>query len=210
MHRYDLHIHTTHSGDCISPIEGIIAAARSKGLRGVAITDHDTVSGVKEAEKLAGRDFLIIPGVEISSRDGHILGLGIRKTVPKGLPATETVARVRKLGGIAVAAHPFGFGLRPFAVLKADYDAIEVYNPRRYFANRIARRYAEREGLAVAAGSDAHHPCQVGLAGIEVRGKPTVRDVLKQVKAGKAGIFGRSLPPREYLRRIMFRIRHLK
>ncbi len=210
MPRYDLHVHTTHSGDCICPIEEIIAVARERGLRGVAITDHDTVRGIKEAEKLAGKDFLIIPGVEVSSLDGHILGLGIRKTVPKGLPAAETVARIRKLGGIAVAAHPFGFGLKPFAVLKADYDAIEVFNPRRYLANRTTRKYVEREGLAVAAGSDAHHPNQVGLAGVEVRGKPTVRDVLKQVKAGKAGIFGRSLPPSEYLRRVVFKIRHLR
>ena len=210
MPKYDLHVHTTHSGDCDCPIDDIIAVAKSKGLRGIAITDHNTTVGIKEAEKKAGKNLLIIPGVEVSSKDGHILGLGIRKAPPQGKPAAETVAAIRKLGGTAIVAHPFGLCKKPFAILKSDYDAVEVFNPRRYLANRFAKKYVEDHKLAKAAGSDAHHPNHVGLAGVEITGKPTVTNILKQIKTGKAKPYGETLPASEYFKRIIYKAKNLR
>ena len=201
---YDLHVHTSYSGDCRCTVKDVIMAAKAKGLRGIGITDHNSIQGIKEALKLSGKDFLIIPGIEVSSKDGHILGLGINKPVPTGLPAAETVKLIREQGGIAIAAHPFGLSLKPFAALKAEYDAIEVFNSRRYIANHIARRFAERRHLPMTAGSDAHNPDEVGLAGIRVRGEPNVNSVLEKIKKGETLVFGRTLPLGNYLRRVLY------
>lgn len=203
---YDLHVHTSHSGDCNCLVKDVVREAKAKGLRGIGITDHNSIRGIKEAVKLSGKNFLIIPGIEVSSKDGHILGLGISKLVPAGLPAAETVKLIRKQGGIAVAAHPFGLSLKPFAALRAEYDAIEVFNPRRYFANRLARRFAEQRALPTIAGSDAHNPGEVGLAGIKVKSNANVKSLLKKVKEGEVSTFGRTLPLRDYLRRVLYKV----
>ena len=208
MAKYDLHVHTSYSGDCISPVKEVVKAAKAKGLRGIAITDHDTIRGVEKSRKLSGDELLIIPGIEVTSKDGHILGLGIDESVPKGLPAAETVDRIRELGGIAVAAHPFSFCAKPFVALKAEHDAIEAFNSRRYLANHLVRRFAELKGLPVTAGSDAHRPDEVGLAGLEIGGEPSVDNVLRKIKKKEVSIFGSHLPLRNYASRVIFKILH--
>lgn len=76
----DLHTHTTASDGQYSPSE-LIKMAKEKGIERLAITDHDTVSGLDEAVRAAaklGLDF--VPGIEISTHKGveiHMLGLGI-------------------------------------------------------------------------------------------------------------------------------------
>jgi hypothetical protein len=187
-------------------VKDVIREAKARGLRGIAVTDHDSIQGVKEASELSGKNFLIIPGIEVSSKDGHILGLGISELVPAGLPASETVKLIKKQDGIAVAAHPFGLSLKPLAALRAEYDAVEVFNPRRYFANHLARRFAERRGLPMIAGSDAHNPSEVGLAGIRVESKFNTNSVLEKVKRGEVSTFGRTLPLRDYLRRALHKV----
>lgn len=183
--------------------------AKARGLDGIAITDHDTIEGHAEAKKLSGRDFVIIPGVEISSADGHILGLGVSKLMPRGLSAEETVKRIRGQGGIAVAAHPFAFGRRPGVVHKARFDAIEVFNSRALFlANPLAREFAEKNHLPVTAGSDAHYCDEIGLASVTLNCKANVGSILKEIKGGRASISGRTLPLWSYLRGALHRIIH--
>lgn len=175
--------------------------ARSRGLSGIAITDHDSIDGNLEAERLNLKDFVVIPGIEVSSRDGHILGLNVKEPIPLGLPAAKTVALIREQGGMAVAAHPFGLGRKIGAVLKAKFDAIEVFNSRTYFGNSLAREFAERNKLPMVAGSDAHYPDEIGLAGIEVNCEPRVDAVLSSIAQGEVTVFGQLLPPFTYLRR---------
>lgn len=201
LSRYDLHVHTRYSRDgrC-TPLEAV-RTARSKGLSGIAITDHDSINGNLEAARLNLKDFVVIPGIEVSSKDGHILGLNVMEPIPPGLPAAETVALIREQGGIAVAAHPFGLGRKIGAVLKAKFDAIEVFNSRTYFGNSLAREFAEKNKLPMVAGSDAHYPDEIGLAGVEVNCKPTVDAVLSSIVRREIAVFGQLLPPFTYLRR---------
>lgn len=208
MLTFDLHVHTVHSGDSPCEVEEAVEAAKKKGLDGIAITDHDSMAGLGEAFELTDNgDLMIIPGIEISSDDGHILGFGIDKPISPGLSALETVSRVREAGGIAISAHPFGLGWKPFSALKADFDAIEVYNPRRLLGNRLAKKYALEEGIPVSAGSDAHFCEEIGLAGVEINmeGSPQVERVLEEIRRGKVSVFGRALPLSGYLRRALFR-----
>jgi predicted metal-dependent phosphoesterase TrpH len=176
----DLHTHSFFSGDGVSSPEEIITAARAKGLHGFAITDHNTCEAVhylleKKLMREDGKpvdDFLIIPGVEITTADGHLLCIGA--ALPgaaklKGQPAHEICNLIHRHGGLAIPPHPYDLfraGIR-FSVLETlPIDAIEVFNAattlRRY--NRYAFKYAQERCLPMTAASDAHHAAAVGTA----------------------------------------------
>lgn len=202
MFRLDLHVHTKYSKDCSCSVAQAVKAAKAAGLKGIAVTDHNSVGGNAEAVKLSSKEFLVIPGIEVSSRDGHILGLGISELIPRDLPAAKTVKLIREQGGIAIAAHPFGLARKVGLVFKARFDAIEVFNSRAYFiSNGLARRFAERNRLPMTAGSDAHYPDEIGLAGVMMNCKLKPETVLKTIARGETSIFGRSLSPALYLGR---------
>jgi hypothetical protein len=209
LFRLDLHVHTKYSKDCFHSVAEAVKAAKAAGLKGIAITDHNSVGGLREAAKLSSKEFLVIPGIEVSSRDGHILGLGISELIPRDLPAAKTVKLIREQGGIAIAAHPFGLVRKIGSVFKTRFDAIEVFNSRAYFiSNGLARKFAERNRLPMIAGSDAHHPDEIGLAGVSMNCELKLETVLKTIKQGKTSIFGRYLPPTLFLQRALRRLYH--
>lgn len=163
--KLDLHIHSAASADGRMSPDEILYRCREEGLQGAAVCDHDRVM----SEDRADADFLWIPGVEVSTDYGHLLGLFV--TVP--IPAGDFVAAVEAIhaaGGIAVLAHPFarrreGDALLPILPL---LDGIEVYNSRAMRknsrANVMAEEFAAVHGLCRFAGSDAHVAEEVGMA----------------------------------------------
>jgi predicted metal-dependent phosphoesterase TrpH len=176
----DLHTHSFFSGDGVSSPEEIITAARAKGLHGFAITDHNTCEavtyllqkGLMREDGKSVDDFLIIPGVEVTTAEGHLLCIGATLPDPpklKGRPAHEVCNLIHERGGLAIPPHPYDLfraGIR-FSVLETlPIDAIEVFNAattlRRY--NKYAFRYAQERGLPMTAASDAHHAAAVGTA----------------------------------------------
>jgi predicted metal-dependent phosphoesterase TrpH len=176
----DLHTHSFFSGDGVSRPEEIITAARAKGLHGFAITDHNTCEavtyllqkGLMREDGKSVDDFLIIPGVEVTTAEGHLLCIGATLPDPpklKGRPAHEVCNLIHERGGLAIPPHPYDLfraGIR-FSVLETlPIDAIEVFNAattlRRY--NKYAFRYAQERGLPMTAASDAHHAAAVGTA----------------------------------------------
>ncbi|RLI95729.1 MAG: phosphoesterase, partial [Candidatus Aenigmatarchaeota archaeon] len=131
--RFELHCHTLHSRISIpcgleKPSE-VVKQAAKVGLDGIAITDHDTTNGWDEARKEAKKQgIMFIPGIEVSSGMGHILGLGVSEGVPSNMGIGETVDQIRERGGIAIAAHPFdirGHGIRHRL---SEADAAEAFN----------------------------------------------------------------------------------
>ena len=176
LHRFDLHLHTYYSSDgCASP-EAMIAAAKKRGLSGIAITDHNTCDAVEHlarrglirADGASVDGFLIIPGVEVSTADGHLLCLGTTLPQMKGRPAGEVVAAIQERGGIAIAPHPFDTfraGIREEVLDQLPLNALETFNSAvslRSF-NEKAAAYAKRRGLAATSSSDAHHASAAGL-----------------------------------------------
>jgi len=170
LHRFDLHVHSFFSKDAAGSPETLIAAARARGLSGIAITDHDTCEA---HEYLKGKPvpdgFLVVPGVEVSTASGHLLCLGITLPRLKGAPAGEVLEMVKAGGGIAVPAHPFDrwrAGIRPAVLDTLELEALEVFNAavtsRGY--NERALAYARGRGLSMLAGSDAHHGSAVGIS----------------------------------------------
>src|SRR5438046_143444 len=114
----------------VSPTD-LVACARQLRLDGIAITDHNSVAGIREAEAAAG-DLIILPGIEISTRSGHVIAYGVREPIPRDLSVGETVERITALGGVAVAAHPYRFwsGVGEAALSKARFAAYETCNAR--------------------------------------------------------------------------------
>lgn len=198
--RFDLHVHSSCS-DGRDGVKEILEAAVEKKLDGIAITDHDTLEGSFEAERIVrDRDLslLVIPGVEVSTSDGHLLALGIRELPTKGKSPEETIEFVHDRGGIAIVSHPYHL-FRHAMYRIPDCDAVEVYNSKYIFgiANWWAKRKAERRGLPMVAGSDAHMAKTVGLGVtlIEVEDGCEVSDVLVTIRAGRVKIDGSKTSP---------------
>lgn len=103
----DLHTHSTASDGTLTPAE-LVAYARAKGVKAIALTDHDTVSGISAATAAASRlgGIEVIPGIELSARskgETHILGYFIDSTNPALLGALEEIGRVRVQRGFETA-----------------------------------------------------------------------------------------------------------
>ena len=196
----DLHIHTVRSSDAhIEPRE-LVAAAKRLGLFAIAVTDHNTVAGVRAVVTLArGQDVLVVPGVEVSSRDGHVLALGVSEDITAGLAADETIRRIEDLGGLAIAAHPGRVytGLRDDVVREAGFRAVEVANGHSSRGlNRSARRLAAGLGTATTGGSDAHFPEEVGNCRTAFPAAPAdVEGVLEAIRAREVKAVGEGLGP---------------
>jgi len=167
--KYDLHIHTKYSKCSNLKPDVVLATAKKKGLDGIAIVDHNTQEGIKRAIKAGSKyDILVIPGMEISSRDGHILALGIEEKIPRDISAEETIELIHDQDGIATAPHPFdiesqGVG---WLVRKLNFDCIEVFNSINVdkLANRRAMKVSKYLRITHVAGSDAHTRDMVGLS----------------------------------------------
>jgi len=196
--RADLHVHTTYSNDSLITPKDLIYYAKKNGLNAVAVTDHDYLDGAIKIAKETP-DFLVIPGMEISSIDGHIVALNINEPIPRGLTAKETVERIHTAGGIAIACHPYVYfkGSLQNAVCK-EFDAIEVINARAVpFKKSIkkAQEAAKKFCLSQVAGTDAHYGPQIGYGYTTIDAKePTVEAVAQAILQGYCQPHGQQVP----------------
>jgi predicted metal-dependent phosphoesterase TrpH len=175
----DLHIHTLAS-DGLSGVEDVLAAALDRHLSVIAITDHERIDAAVVAQRLAQERELplrVIVGEEITTRNGHLVGLFMTQRIKPWGTMRDAVARVHDQGGICIVAHP----LVPYPLCASERtirrllddadlarhpDAIEAFNPttaRMRWSRRVPAFVAE-VGLAAVASSDAHHADSVGRA----------------------------------------------
>ena len=165
----DIHIHSNHSDGLGSIPEIMEYVQNHTDLKVIAITDHNTLEGARFARSLAELyDFEVVVGEEVSSKQGHVIGLFLEEEVRAGMSAADTVRAIEEQGGIAVIAHPFSpkgvFGPRGenlFAAAANDwaFHAFETYNslPFLVWANSMAAKtLAGGRGIAATGGSDAH------------------------------------------------------
>ncbi len=198
MIKAELHVHSNHS-DGRDSVKKIILRAVEIGIDAIAITDHDTLSGSFEAMEFVSDenlDIIVIPGVEISTSEGHLLAYGIKKDIESGLKLIESVREVRRQNGIAAISHPFQ--IERHGVVKAEMfrfvDAIEVFNAKYItgFFNYLSFRLAKKYGKAMIAGSDAHRAEAIGYGITNV----FCEDIIRGIKLGKTEICGRRIPLR--------------
>jgi glycosyltransferase involved in cell wall biosynthesis len=170
----DLHMHTDHSSDCATPVEVLLATAKARGLGAIAVTDHNVISGAFEAQAKASGIKLIV-GEEVKTADqGEVIGLFLRELIPRGLTLQETIAEIKRQGGVVYVPHPFDrmHAVPDYEHLMAvldDVDAIEVFNPRVAIQefNEEAARFAAKYRIPAGAGSDAH--VAQGLGSVRIR-----------------------------------------
>ncbi len=174
----DLHMHTDHSYDCATPVEVLLASAREQGLGAIAVTDHNEISGALEAQRqAASAGVKVIVGEEVKTAgEGEVIGLFIEEKIPRGLSLHETVAEIRRQGGVVYVPHPFD---RMHSVpdyehlleILDEVDAIEVFNPRVAIGafNDEAGRFAAKYRIPAGAGSDSHVAQGLGSVRIQMR-----------------------------------------
>jgi predicted metal-dependent phosphoesterase TrpH/glycosyltransferase involved in cell wall biosynthesis len=173
----DLHMHTDHSPDCATPVDVLLATARERGLGAIAITDHNEISGALEAREMARRDGgpKVIVAEEVKTAEqGEVIGLFVEERIPRDLTMAETIAEIRRQGGIVYVPHPFD---RLHSVPDYEHlldiveqiDILEVFNPRVALTafNDEAERFAAKYRIVPGAGSDAH--VAQGLGSVRIR-----------------------------------------
>jgi predicted metal-dependent phosphoesterase TrpH len=174
----DLHMHTDHSPDCATPVEVLLETARDRGLGAIAITDHDEVSGALEARRIAaetGVDIKVIVAEEVKTAEqGEVIGLFLEERIPPGMTMAETIAAIRRQGGLVYVPHPFDrFHSVPdyehLIDIVGEIDVLEVFNPRVALTafNEEAERFARKYRIVPGAGSDSH--VAQGLGSVRVR-----------------------------------------
>jgi len=188
----DFHIHTIFSYDGLPSPEEVVEAALSKKIDCIAICDHGKIQGAFEARKFAkDKPILVIPGIEVKSKEGDILGLNNQKKIPDGLSVKETIEQILKQGGMAAIAHPFDYFL-PFNQIEKYISffqekrvAIEIFNGSLFFnfANLEAQTFADQNNLPFIVGSDAHSIDFIGKAFLEIpKDNLTIEEVLEEIK----------------------------
>lgn len=192
----DFHCHTFFSFDSNSSPKEMVEAAIKKGIDCLAITDHNEIKGALEAIELAkGKKILIVPGIEIKTKEGDIIGLNLKEKV-EAKNAKEAIKEIKKRGGFVILPHPFGFFVSFKGNLKeilGEIDAIEVLNGAIFGnGNKKAKKFAEKWNLPFVAGSDAHSPKFIGKCWFEVKGENLkIEEIFKKIKEKKVKIGGR-------------------
>jgi len=195
MLKIDMHVHTWYS-DSTASVNEVLEVARRKGLDGVAITDHHTLLGAYEAQRIS-RGLIIIPGEEIKTKRGEILALGLTRPVPKYLPINEALRRIHLQGGLAIIPHPtlpFFSKLKAKDLMHLPIDGLEAISaatplPQHYLKKNL--ELAKNLGLIITAGSDSHFPETVGDAYTLVNSKTRkLDDILHAIKQGRTAIRG--------------------
>lgn len=190
LKRFDFHVHSFFSKDACNSPEDLIASAQKRGLSGIAITDHDSCEA---HEYLRGRsipdNFLVIPGVEVSTAEGHMLCIGATLPYLKKQPASRVFEEIKKAGGMAIPAHPYDqwrAGIREEILDTLPLETLEVFNAATSEkSNAKALAYARKRGLGMTAGSDAHHCSAVGVSATELDVEElTVPAVLAALRRG--------------------------
>ncbi len=189
--KLDLHVHTINSRDGHTRPEDLSKIVPSRGLDGVAVTDHNVLSMIKVDR------IIIIPGIEISTRHGHLLALDAQDPVKRGLSADETVETIHRQNGLAVLPHPYDFlrsSLRPRRLLK-EVDAVETVNASSPFfalSKWFAEGFANHASLPVTGGSDSHIPETVGngytIVDAESR---SVDSIIEAIRKGRTQAYGK-------------------
>jgi predicted metal-dependent phosphoesterase TrpH len=211
MGRADIHMHSTAS-DGFATVQQMLDHITHMGtLDVIAITDHDVLDASLWAyEHRHDYPFDIIPGLEVSSAEGHVLALWVTRPIAKGMSLKDTVTAIHKQGGLAILAHPFEMVVAPDACLRylrnpeivreAGIDAIEVHNAGALTPgnNILARRLAAKLKLPIVGNSDGHSLAAIGCGMTHFAGRGA-EDFRSAVLRRATLVTGRHWPLPDYV-----------
>jgi predicted metal-dependent phosphoesterase TrpH len=216
----DLHVHSDYS-DSVASVEEILEHVQNKtDLSIIAITDHDTIAGALKAKRIAEEKhyrFDVIVGEEISTKEGHVIGLFLKEKVTEGISAHDAIIEIHRQGGLAISAHPFfisrfndkldepiakGIGAATLIHEKHNIDAIEVVNGTPVFnRSNFKSRYFNRLLMfkAEVGGSDAHILEGIGKGYTLFEGK-SVADLKRAIRKRETQAYRSRWDPIELLK----------
>jgi predicted metal-dependent phosphoesterase TrpH len=173
--RADFHIHTRYSMDSTSALEDIISRCREMDINCIAVTDHNAFEGAVRMKELA--PFTVIPGEEILTPNGEIIGYFMKEYVPSNQPLETVIAALKAQGALVAIPHPFdtfrglrNLDSRQLDILGSQIDIVEVFNARTLLPGDSdkADAFARKHKLPGSAGSDAHSTREIGRAYVEM------------------------------------------
>lgn len=192
---FELHCHTHHSRGINIPTEvmmsprKVVRLAKKAGIDGLAITDHRVATAWKEAREEARKQGIIfIPGMELETSGGHVIGLGLNEAVKNHLSVEETMESIREQGGLSVAPHPYDIKNDGVKDLFVKADAVEVFNS--FTLDRLSNWYTQRKaksaGKPMIVGSDVHMPDMMGLS-VNVADAHDMDGLFREIRKGRVG-----------------------
>ncbi len=205
--KLDLHVHTVGSYDGHTRREDLPQIIASRGLDGVAVTEHDRF----DPPKLHGT--LVLPAVEISSQDGHVIGLGVHELIEPKLPADETIRRIHDQKAVAIIPHPYDAVCEcvKIARLKEKPDAVETVNADAfsfYVSNWLARKDAQKFKLPEVGGSDSHIPQTIGDAYSVVEATSKDLDaIIEAIRLGRVRAEGHATSAWNKMRKLSYKFK---
>ncbi len=169
-----MHIHTEYSMDCTMSLEEIIARCLEVGINCLGIADHNKLTGALKMKEIA--PFPIIPGEEILTTEGEVIGFFLSQEIPSKLSMKETMARIKAQNGLVCIPHPYDklrfslFKDQVFEDIIREVDIIEAFNARSLSRASSTRAWqlARKYGKLTSAGSDAHTLPEIGNAYVEM------------------------------------------
>ena len=179
--------------------EKIVKVARSRGLDGIAITDHGTLLGAFETANYASEDFLVIIGAELAFKEGEIIGLFLKEEISSNT-ILSAIDEIHAQSGIVVLPHPFKRNYRWHPDIIERIDAIEVFNARgepkkQPSKNSLANSLAQSYDKSSTGGSDAHFYFEVGRGFTLVSGNLSLNDIKLAIVEGYTSGGGRISSP---------------
>jgi len=199
--RVEFHCHSSCSFDGLPAPTDVLLRAKGLGISAVAITDHNTMDGYFRARDAGVPGVVLIPGMEIDTRDGEVLALFIDRPISSELSVEDTVREIRGQGGLAICPHPFDRSRKnscfPDRHDPSLWDAMEVLNAASKDVESFerARLFSRTHGIAQVASSDAHTLVGLGSAAalIHVEPAPVTADKIRAaLECGMVGFEGRA------------------
>jgi predicted metal-dependent phosphoesterase TrpH len=176
----DTHMHSNHSNDSRSKVESIVERAVGLGLGAIAVTDHNSWEGAREAQRLAMGRILIIPGAEIKTDRGDVVALFVSEEIAARQYAV-VIDEIKSKGGVSIVPHP-GDSPKLTAEDMRLADGIEAFNSTctRKSNERARNVVAELKKPAFAA-SDAHMVSEIGNGRTRVADCATLEELREAI-----------------------------
>jgi predicted metal-dependent phosphoesterase TrpH len=207
--KLDLHLHSIYSGDSLIKPENAIKYAKIKGLDGFAITDHNTLKAYNILKKRnQNEDLIIIPGMEIETNIGEVIGLFLNEEIDINDNNFFTIVdNIKEQDGLVVIPHPFDFlrnnhlkmDLLSDRIIKKHIDGIEIINSRIIFKRCVkkAKKFNEKYKLFETGGSDAHTKKEIGngFTYIQDVADKSFENIKKSLLANKSKSMGKLSNP---------------